>query len=56
MEEEKKESQTWRSSASDLENLGQTHMEEKLEEELKSKLILQESNVGLFNLGLCYCL
>ena len=48
MDDEKKETVTWKSSASDLENYDPPTYEERVEGELLKKLKLEEENV--FNL------
>jgi hypothetical protein len=45
MEEDNKETITWRSSASDLGNIIPTQIEEKIEDQLNEQLKLEESNV-----------
>ena len=48
MEEDKKESHTWRSSASEVDNLENTQGEENLAHELTEKLNFEEENTVYF--------
>lgn len=50
MEDEKKETVTWKSSGTDLENFDPPIQDEKIEGELLKKLRLEEENVIFLNL------